>query len=90
MPTIIQQEIVHIPTIIQQEIITQQHDEMNAHWTKQPAQRVADVSFDVISAVYGPYFPYEDELSGAHQGLAGLPAPSITRVRRLFCLAVGL
>ena len=76
-----QEEFVPRQTIIPKERITQQHDEMNVHWTKQPAQRVADVSFDYCSSVYGPYFPYEDELSGARGCVAGMPAPSITRSR---------
>ena len=66
-----------MPTIIPKESITQQHDE---HWTKQPAQGFAGVSFDDISSVYGPYFPYEAH-SGAHGSLVGMPAPSITRGR---------
>ena len=73
------EEIAHKANIIQQESITQQHDEMNVHWTKQPAQRVADVSLRVALSAHGPYFLYEDELSGARWSVVGMPAPSITR-----------
>ena len=84
-----QEEIVNMPNTIQQESITQQHDE---HWTKQPAQGFADVSCDVISAVYGPYFPYEDELSGAHWGLQAclLLALLVFAINLLSCGALKL
>ena len=74
-----QEGIVHKANIIQKERITQQHDEMNVRWTKQPAQRVADVSLRVALSAHGPYFLYEDELSGARWSVVGRPAPSITR-----------
>ena len=74
-----QEEFVPRQTIIPKERITQQHDEMNVHWTKQPAQRVADVSLRVALSAHGPYFLYEDELSRARWSVVGMPAPSITR-----------
>ena len=81
-----QEEFVPRQTIIPKESITQQHGEMNVnqqyvHWTKQPAQRVADVSLKVALSAHGPYFLYEDELSGARWSVVGMPAPSITRCR---------
>ena len=80
-----QEEFVPRQTIIPKERITQQHDEMNVnhdeHWTKRPAQRVADVSLKVALSAYGHYFPYGNELSGARWSVVGMPAPSITRSR---------
>lgn len=70
----IQEEIEHPPQNIQ-------HD---FHWTKQPAQRVADVPFDVTTSAYGQHFYYEDELLNAVETMSGMPAPSITRRRHYF------
>ena len=90
-----QEENINVPTIIQQERIIQQHVgtfaevpipmtpiiQHDVHWTKQPAQRVADVPFGVITSAYGPHFYYVDELLKAVETMSGMPAPSITRRR---------
>ena len=72
-----------MPTIIQQESITHQPGEMNIHWTKQPSQLVSEVSLSDIWSAHGPYFLYEDELSAALCSMVGMPAPSLTRARRM-------
>ena len=82
-----QEEIIQVPNITQQESITQQPSEMNIHWTKQPSQWARDVPLSVILSAHGPYFLYEDELSVALCNMVGMPAPSLSRSRRMTVLS---